>query len=56
MGDLLSFGVERLSDVLRANSNTKTAFKLTVSIIEEIVDFLGEQKKGVVGSLSKYYV
>ena len=54
MSNLLDNGLERLSDLLRVRSNTKTAFKLITSAIEEILDFVEEQKKGRAGSLREF--
>lgn len=53
MDDLLTNGLERLSDVLRVQSTTKSAFKLIVNIVEEILEFVKRQDKGITGSLRK---
>ena len=56
MSDLLNNGVEKLSDILRVCSNTKTAFKSIVDTMEEISEFVKEHNKGMVGSLRESYV
>lgn len=56
MSDLLSSGVESLSDVLKTRLNTRTAFRLISETVKEICDFVEKQNKGTTNSLRKLYV
>lgn len=51
MEGVLKHGVEKLSDILRTNPDTKEAFKLIAGVIGEISEYVEEQNKGMGGSL-----
>lgn len=53
MDDLLSNGLERLSDVLMVQSNTKTAFRQFAGVVREVLEFVKSQDGGIAGSLRK---
>lgn len=51
MDELLDYGVERLSGVLKENLNTKAAFKSIAGIIEEASRAIAEGDKGTMETL-----
>ena len=51
MDDLLNYGVETLSDVLKTHPHTKSAFKSMAEVIIEFSKYSEEQNKGMAGSL-----
>ena len=48
MDEILKRGVEKLSDMLRASSDTKDSFKSMANVFEEISKYLEKQNKGPV--------
>ena len=54
MSDLLSNGMDRLSDSFKAHSNTKKAFWSVAEIVDELLGVvIKEQNRGIAGSLRK---
>ena len=54
MSDLLSNGMDRLSDSFKAHSNTKKAFRSVAEVVNELLDVvIEEQSRGIAGSLRK---
>lgn len=51
MDDLLNYGVEVLSGVLKENSNTKAAFKAITEVIGEASTLIIEENKGSMNTL-----
>ena len=51
MDEVLNHGLEKLSEALRINSDTKEAFRSIARVIGEVSEYVEEQNKGIVGSL-----
>lgn len=51
MDDLLNYGVEELSGLLKENANTRFAFRTIVDVIADISEFISAEDKGVVRTL-----
>lgn len=51
MDDLLVYGVEELSGLLKENANTRFAFRTIVDVIADISEFISAEDKGVVRTL-----
>ena len=50
MDEVLKHGVEKLSEILRTNSDTEDSFELMAKVFEEISKYIEEQNKGPVGN------
>lgn len=51
MDDLLNYGVEKLSGLLKENSNTRFAFRAIVDVIADISELISAEDKGMVRTL-----
>jgi len=51
MDDLLNYGIEELSGLLKENSNTRFAFQTIIDVITDISEFISKENKGAVRTL-----
>ena len=56
MSDLLTYGVEELQGILRANSTSRASLKNIEEVFKEITELIGEQKKGMTSGLRELSV
>ena len=51
MSDLLTYGVEELQGILRANSTSRASLVNIEDVFKEISELIGTQKKGMTSGL-----
>ena len=56
MSDLLTYGVEELQGILRANSTSRASLKSIEVVFKEISELIGKQKKGMTSGLRELSV
>ena len=55
MDDLLTYGVDRLEDMLKNNTATKKAFQVVAEVFEEISTVIEKEDKGIMSSAIREY-
>ena len=55
MDDLLTYGVDRLEDMLKSNPTTKKAFQVVAEVFEEISTVIEKENKGIMTSFIRKY-